>query len=103
VTKRMSVRDARANFSDLIGGVFYTKEPVIIERKGRPAAVVISPEEFDRYQQQVKQRFFETADELNRRNADQDPEDVLRDVTAIVEQVRQERYDRAQQGDSGDR
>lgn len=53
VTKRMSVRDARANFSDLIGAVLYTKEPVIIERKGRPAAVVISTEQFERYQELV--------------------------------------------------
>lgn len=53
MTKRMSVRDARANFSDLIGAVLYTKEPVIIERKGRPAAVVISTEQFERYQDQV--------------------------------------------------
>ncbi len=97
VTKRMSVRDARANFSDLIGAVFYTNEPVVIERKGRPAAVVISPAQFERYQEQVMQRLDRTLDEIDRRNAGNDPDDVLRDVTEIVEAVRQERYDRRQQ------
>jgi prevent-host-death family protein len=101
VTKRMSVRDARANFSDLIGSVYYTKEPVIIERKGKPAAVVISPEQYERYEQQVMERFERALDELHRRNADKDPDEVLRDVTEIVEEVRQERYDRRQQSATG--
>lgn len=97
MTKRMSVRDARANFSDLIGAVLYTNEPVVIERKGRPAAVVISPQQFARYQEQVMARLDRALDELDRRNTDKDPDGVLRDVTAIVEEVRQERYERRQQ------
>jgi hypothetical protein len=32
LTKRMSAREARANFSDLLGQVFYTKEAVIVEK-----------------------------------------------------------------------
>lgn len=50
MTKRMSVREARATFSDLTNGVFYTKEPVIVEKKGRPVAVLISLEEYERWQ-----------------------------------------------------
>ena len=46
-TRRMSVREARANFGDLLGSVHYTKEPVIVEKQGRPFAVVISTEDFE--------------------------------------------------------
>jgi prevent-host-death family protein len=42
MTKHISVAQARATFADLIGAVYYSQEPVIVERKGKPMAVVIS-------------------------------------------------------------
>ncbi len=96
VTKTMSVREARANFSDLLGLVYYTKEPVIVERKGKPFAVVISPEQYERMRRE-EEADWAVLDAVAERNADQDPDEVLRDVTAAVEQVRQERYDEQQQ------
>jgi hypothetical protein len=53
-----------------------------------------SPEQFERYQRHVMGRFARALDEIDRRNTDADPDEVLREVTAIVEEVRQERYDR---------
>ena len=103
VTRRMNVTDARANFSDVIGGVYYTNEPVIVERKGREMAVVISPDQYRRFQEQTKERFFNAVDQVQRRNEDQEPDDVDRFVTAIVEEVRQEHFEReqAQNADQG--
>ncbi len=98
MTKRMSVGEARANFSDLIGSVYYGKEPVVVERKGKPMVVLISPEQFDHYQEQVKERFFTAVGEVQRLNVDEDPDEVLRAVTEVVDRVRQERYDRKQPG-----
>ena len=46
LVRRMSVQQARANFSDLIGQVYYTKEPVIVEKRGKVFAVVVSPEQY---------------------------------------------------------
>ena len=46
--KRVSIRDARAGFADLIGQVYDGNEPVIIERRGRPVAVVVGLEQFER-------------------------------------------------------
>jgi len=103
VTKHVSVGEARANLSDLIGTVYYGNEPVVVERKGKPMAVLISPEQYEQYQAQVKERFFSAVDAVQRLNVDEDPDEVLRDVTEIVDQVRQERYDRKQQANSGDR
>lgn len=91
--RHISARDARANFSDLLGQVYYTKEPIIVEKKGRPFAVVISLEDFQRLQLE-KDRAWAAVDRIRERNEDKDPDDVLRDVTSEVEAVRQERHDR---------
>jgi prevent-host-death family protein len=94
VVRRMSSKDARANFADLLGLVYYTKEPVIVEKKGKPVAVVVNPADFEEYKQLAKERFFQTVREIQERNSDEDPDEVLRDVTEAVEEVRQERYER---------
>ncbi|MCL5946825.1 MAG: type II toxin-antitoxin system Phd/YefM family antitoxin [Chloroflexi bacterium] len=100
--QRMSAHEARARFSELIGQVYYTKEPVIVERKGKPFAVVISPEQFEALQQGTDQAWA-AVDRLRERNRDKDPDDVVRDVTAEVEVVRQERYARGKNTDQGGR
>lgn len=93
-TRRMSAREARANFADLLGLVYYNREPVIIEKKGRPFAVVINPEQFDRLQREQEQDWA-ILDRLAERNADKDPEEVEKDVTAAVEAVRQEVHEKS--------
>ena len=42
------MREARANFSQLLGSVYHTGEPVAVERNGRLVAYVVSPMEFER-------------------------------------------------------
>ncbi len=97
--RRMSAKEARANFGDLLGSVYYTKEPVIIERKGRPFAVVISPEQYEIVEKQIE-KAWATIDRIRERNADRDPEEVLQDVTQVVEQVRQERHEQAKKAET---
>ncbi len=63
----MSAKEARENFSDLLGMVYYGKEPIIVERKGKPMAVLISPEQFERYEGKVMERFGQVLDELHDR------------------------------------
>ncbi len=87
----MSVREARANFSELLGTVHYTAKPVIIERRGKPYAVVITPWQYEAMEREIE-RLWSTVDKVRERNADKDPDEVLRDVTKIVEAVRQEIY-----------
>jgi prevent-host-death family protein len=45
--KRISTRTAREQFSDLIGQVHYTGEPVLIERSGKPMVVLLSVESYE--------------------------------------------------------
>jgi prevent-host-death family protein len=90
----MSTKEARASFADLLGLVYYTKEPVIVEKKGKPVAVVVNPTDFEEYQQLSKERFFQTVRKIQEQNSDKDPDEVRRDVTQAVEEVRQERCER---------
>lgn len=99
MTTRLAVKDVRANFSDVLSRVYYGQEPVIVERKGKPVAVLISPEQWERYQQQTRERLFEAVDQIQERNRDSDPAEVEREVTAVVEEVRRTRYER--QHDTG--
>ncbi len=92
ITKRMTAKEARDNFTDLLGAVYYGKEPIIVEKKGRPFAVVISPDEYLRYKKAAKERFFELVDEVQTRSKDLDVEQVLKDVTKAVEEIRQKHY-----------
>jgi prevent-host-death family protein len=94
LTRRVSAKEARSNFSDLLGSVRYSGDPVIVEKKGRPFAVMISPEDFERFQQLAKEQLFDTVREIHKANKDADPDEVLADVTQAVEAVRQEEYER---------
>lgn len=87
MVKHMSSRDARANFADLLGSVYYTHEAVIVEKKGKPVAVIISPAEYQAMQEAAAHDWA-LIDDLRVHNAPRDPEEVLADVTAEVEVVR---------------
>lgn len=95
ITQKMTVKDARDNFSDLLGSVYYGKESVVVEKKGRPFAVVINPDEYGnymRYKEAAKKHFFELVDEIQAANKGKSFDKVYTDVTEIVEEVRKERY-----------
>lgn len=90
MARRMSVRDARANFSEVLGSVHFTNSPVIIERNGKPYAVIISPKEFE----DLLDHRWETIERIQERNAHLDPDEVDAEVIAVVKEVRRERRER---------
>lgn len=95
ITRRMSAKEARDNFADLLGAVYYGKEPILVEKKGRPFAVVINPDEYETFQnfkKAAKKRFFEIVDEIQTANKGATYNKVLKDVTKIVAEVRKARY-----------
>lgn len=99
-SKRISAKEARDNFTDLLGMVYYGKETVIVEKQGRPFAVVIDPEAFKQYEEfriAAKKRFFEIVAEIQAANKNRDFEKVFRDVTKEVEAVRKSRHEKRKQ------
>ncbi len=90
----MSAKEARDKFSEVLNRAYYQREAMFVERQGKAVAVVVSPADFERYQQLARERFFQVVDRVQERNAAQDPDEVLRDVTEAVDEVRLEAYDR---------
>src|SRR5438105_974023 len=73
---RISAEEASSKLNDLLDQVSSGNGAVTIERKGKPLAVLITPEQWERYQQLSKEDFFRVVDELRRENQDKDPEEV---------------------------
>jgi len=90
LVKRMSAKDARNNFTDVLGLVYYSKEAVIVEKQGRPFAVVISPEDYERLIKERQERFA-ILDEIRARNQDVTPDEAEADVAREIAASRQER------------
>ena len=89
MVRRISAKEARNNFSDLIGSVYYNKEPVIVEKQGRPFAVVISPEDYERFIRDWEADFA-VLDEIWAKNPDVSPEEAEADVAREIAAYRQE-------------
>ena len=90
LVKRMSAREARNSFSDLLGLVYYSKEAVIVEKRGRPFAVVISPDDYERLLEEREKRFA-VVDEIRAKNLDVPPEEAEEDAAREVAAWRRER------------
>lgn len=90
MVRTISTREARDNLGDVLGSVYYTKEPVVVERHGKAVAVIVSPEAFARLQQEVGDDWA-ALDRLRARNADQNPDEAYADATAAVAEARRER------------
>ena len=94
VVKRMSAREARNNFSDLLGLVYYSKEPVIVERRGRPFAVVISPEDYEKLLRE-REKDLAIFDEIHARNPEVTPEEVEEAVAGEIAALRKKKRSEA--------
>jgi prevent-host-death family protein len=94
MTRRISIEAARDQFDDLVREVAQHDDTVVVERDGSALVAVISARALERFRQLAKDRFFEVVDRIHRANADADPDEVMREVTAAVEEVRQAAYER---------
>lgn len=105
--QKITARQARDNFTDLLGSVYYGKEAVVVEKKGRPFAVVVNPEEYGnyiKYKEAAKKRVLEIIEEIQAANKqvfsfgnkNQCFEDVFKDVTEAVEEMRRKKYAKKQ-------
>jgi hypothetical protein len=81
---------------DVLGSVSDGKEPAMVTKKDQPVAVVTRPDQCDEERDRTMERFWRAADRIRERTADVDPEAELQFITDTVEEVRRERYERAQ-------
>ncbi len=87
MVERIGVREARNNFSDLLGNVHNGGQVVIVERSGKPMVAVIPVQV---YQQVIAEREarFQILDRIRSRAPDLPVEQVERDVAKAIAAVR---------------
>jgi len=87
MTIRMGAREARNNFSDLIGRVHYGGDTVILERNGKPMVAMVPVELYERYLAERADRFqaFET---LRESIPQYSIEEVEQDVAEAIDAAR---------------
>ena len=90
LVKKMSAKEARNSFSDLLGVVYYSKEAVVVEKRGKPVAVVISPEDYERLLAGREERLA-VFDEIRARNLEVTPQEAEEDAAREIAARRKER------------
>ncbi len=87
MVKRMSAKEARDRFAEMLGQVHYGKDTVIVEKQGKPMVAVI---DMDRYEQLAKtwDEPFTVLDRVRTRSRAKDAAQVQRDVKTAVAEVR---------------
>jgi prevent-host-death family protein len=90
-TETLNVSVARQNFSQLLNRVFRGETRVVVEKSGIPVAAIVSAADLERLNELDAKRV--EADELFRRMraafADLSEEEIVRDVSRVVAEVRQ--------------
>lgn len=78
-------------FDEVVDEVQRTRQTRVI-RRADAAVAVITPVQIRSGDPAAKERFFQVVDHIHEQNKDVDPDEVMRDVTEAVEEVRKERY-----------
>jgi hypothetical protein len=66
----------------------------MVAKVSKAPTIGVTPDADERAQREVRERAWAAIERIGERNANLDPDEVLRHVTEVVEEVRQERYDR---------
>jgi prevent-host-death family protein len=99
VTQTMKATDVRANWSETINQVARRKARVVVEKAGIPVAAIISADDWNRWRRYEAQREadFAVLDRIGAAVADVPDEELEREITKAVAEVRAEmRAERAQ-------
>ena len=76
-------REARNNFSTLIGQVHYGGQTVIVEKSGKPMAAMIPIDLFDKIIREREAR-FQVLDRIQQRAPNTTEDELLRDVDEAI-------------------
>ena len=86
--RRLSAVEARKHLGEILEGVYYRGDEVVIERAGKPMAAVIPPDRY-RAMLQRRERLFELIERAQERNKDVPYEVIQREVDEAIREVRQ--------------
>jgi prevent-host-death family protein len=87
VIKRMSAKEARDRFAELLGQVHYGKDTVIVEKQGKPMVAVIDVERYERLMSAWDEPFT-VLDRTWAKNRHKEAARVQRDVAEAAAEIR---------------
>jgi prevent-host-death family protein len=79
----------RQHFGEVLEGVCYRGDEVVIERAGKSMAVVVPVERYESMQRS-RERLFQMIEDLHERNRAAPADDISREVERAVREVREE-------------
>jgi prevent-host-death family protein len=87
VIKRMSAKEARDRFAEILGDVHYGKNTIIVEKQGKPMVAVIDVEWYERLTAAWDEP-FKVLDKIWAKNQGKDLDQVQKDVAEAIAEVR---------------
>lgn len=92
MTQVMKASEVRQQWSQLLNKVFRDQTRVVVEKSGIPVAAVISAEDLERLSrlEEQRERNFAILDEIGEKFQDVPAEEIEREVSKTLKQVRAE-------------
>lgn len=87
---RVSAREARNKFADIMGSVRYGGEEIIVERSGRPMAALIPVDTYERLVAERRVR-FEVVDQIRSSLPAVASDEIEKDVAQAIHSLRSAR------------
>jgi prevent-host-death family protein len=91
--RKVTAMEARKRLGELLEGVYYRGDEVVIERAGKPMAVVIPSaryEAMNRERERERESLWAMIEEVHERNKDVPYEVIQQEVDEAIREVRQE-------------
>ncbi|MEX0781673.1 MAG: type II toxin-antitoxin system Phd/YefM family antitoxin [Dehalococcoidia bacterium] len=88
--RRVTAMEARKRLGELLESVYHRGDEVVIERAGKPMAVVIPAARYEAMERN-RDELRKLIAEIRAANAADPPEEIYADVAAAVREVRDER------------
>ena len=85
--RKISAVEARKKLGEILESVYYRGDEVVIERAGKPMAVVIPSERYEAMEQS-RERLFELIEKAQERNKNVPFEMIEKEVMKAVAEVR---------------
>ncbi len=88
--KNIGAFEARRKFGQLIEQAFYQQDTFVVERSGRPMAVIISVDEYQRLKQYARDQLFRSINKVWERNKDVPAEELEKEVAQAMVMLHEE-------------
>ena len=95
--RRISAVEARKRLGEILESVYYRGDEVVIERAGKPMAVVIPAQRYE-VMERSRERLFELIEKNWERNKDVPYEEIEREVQEAIKEVRGQRQEKVRSG-----